>query len=243
VNIQETASKSSEQQLYERYTPLVRRIAMKTIRSLPSSVTLDDLLSAGWIGLAEALRRRTTSMDEEQFEAYASHRVQGAILDYLRSLDPLSRKLRGASRRITEVTAELTRHLGRSPEEEEIAEHLGLPLDEYHQLLTKIADAGLARLELTESVQDRAQSSSPEQIASQHELVDRVAEAIDTLPERLRNVLGLHYQEDCSFREIGEILGVTESRACQLHAEAVHRIRARMTTSGGRATYVEARRL
>jgi RNA polymerase sigma factor for flagellar operon FliA len=182
-------------------------------------------------------------MDEEQFEAYASHRVQGAILDYLRSLDPLSRKLRGASRRITEVTAELTRRLGRSPEEEEIAGDLGLPLDEYHQLLTKIADAGLARLELSESIQDQGALTSPELLTSQRELVEQVAGAIDALPERLRTVLGLHYQEDCSFREIGEILGVTESRACQLHTEAVHRIRARLGSSAGRAPFVEARRV
>lgn len=240
---QDAASKSLEQQLYERYTPLVRRIAMKTIRSLPSSVTLDDLLSAGWIGLAEALRRRTESMDEEQFEAYASHRVQGAILDYLRSLDPLSRKLRGASRRITDVTAELTRHLGRSPEEDEIAAELGLPLDDYHQLLTKIADAGLARLEFTDAIQDRAELRSPEQITSQRELIDRVATAIDGLPERLRTVLGLHYQEDCSYREIGEVLGITESRACQLHTEAVHRIRARLNSTAGSSQFVEVRRL
>lgn len=243
MNLQETATKSLEQQLYERYTPLVRRIAMKTIRSLPSSVTLDDLLSAGWIGLAEALRRRTNTMDEEQFEAYASHRVHGSILDYLRSLDPLSRKLRGASRRITEVTAELTRQLGRSPDEEEIAGELGLPLEEYHQLLSKIADAGLARLELTDSMQDRAEFVSPEQITAQREIVDQVAEAIDTLPERLRMVLGLHYQEECSFREIGEILGVTESRACQLHTEAVHRIRARMGSPADRPPFVEAKRV
>lgn len=214
--------------LYERYTPLVRRIAMKTVRSLPASVTLDDLLSAGWIGLAEALQRRTATMDEEQFEAYASHRVQGAILDYLRSLDPLSRKLRGASRRITEVTAELTSRLGRAPEEDEIAGELGLGLDDYHQLLMQIAEAGLARLELTEDSGWLPEQATPESLVTEHELVDRVASAIDDLPERLRTVLGLYYQEDCSFREIGAVLGVTESRACQLHTEAVHRIRARI---------------
>jgi RNA polymerase sigma factor FliA len=244
VNSLGTESKASERQLYERYTPLVRRIAMKTVRSLPSSVTLDDVLSAGWIGLAEALRRRTDSMDEEQFEAYASHRVQGAILDYLRSLDPLSRKLRGASRRITEVTAELTRQLGRNPEEDEIAAGLGLALDDYHDLLTQISDAGLARLELTESVQDRSDFVSPEHIASQRELVAQVADAIDALPERLRTVLGLHYQEDCSFREIGELLNVTESRACQLHTEAVHRIRAQLSSNVVvRPPVVELRRI
>ena len=214
--------------LYERYTPLVRRIAMKTVRSLPASVTLDDLLSAGWIGLAEALQRRTPTMDEEQFEAYASHRVQGAILDYLRSLDPLTRKLRGASRRISEATGDLTARLGRAPDEDEIAGELGLPLDDYHQMLMQIAEAGLARLELTEDSGWLAEQSSPETLATEHELTDQVAAAIDELPERLRTVLGLYYQEECSFREIGAVLGVTESRACQLHTEAVHRIRGRI---------------
>lgn len=214
--------------LYERYTPLVRRIAMKTVRSLPASVTLDDLLSAGWIGLAEALQRRTSTMDEEQFEAYASHRVQGAILDYLRSLDPLTRKLRGASRRISEATGDLTARLGRAPDEDEIAGELGLPLDGYHQMLMQIAEAGLARLELTEDSGWLADQASPETLATEHELTDQVAAAIDELPERLRTVLGLYYQEECSFREIGAVLGVTESRACQLHTEAVHRIRGRI---------------
>ncbi len=218
--------------LYERYTPLVRRIAMKTVRTLPASVTLDDLLSAGWIGLAEALQRRTASMDEEQFEAYASHRVQGAILDYLRSLDPLSRKLRGASRRISEVTAELSSRLGRAPDEDEIAGELGLALENYHQLLMQIAEAGLARLELTEESGWLPEQVSPEALATEHELADQVANAIDELPERLRVVLGLYYQEDCSFREIGAVLGVTESRACQLHTEAVHRIRGRIKDKG-----------
>lgn len=221
---------TARQQLYERYTPLVRRIAMKTIRTLPANYTLDDLLSAGWIGLADALRRRTESMDEVQFEAYASHRVHGAILDYLRSLDPLSRKLRGASRRITEVTAELVARLGRAPEEEEIAGELGVPLNQYHDLLTEIAEAGLARLELTEAGLEQVEFGSPEAMAAQRELVDQVSDAIDALPDRLKTVLGLYYQEECSFREIGEILGVTESRACQLHTEAVHRIRARVMT-------------
>lgn len=214
--------------LYERYTPLVRRIAMKTVRSLPASVTLDDLLSAGWIGLAEALQRRTANMADEQFEAYASHRVQGAILDYLRHLDPLSRKLRGASRRISDATVELASRFGRAPEEDEIAGELGLSLDDYQQLLMQIAEAGLARLELTEDSGGLAEQSSPEALATEHELADQVAAAIDELPERLRTVLGLYYQEDCSFREIGAVLGVTESRACQLHTEAVHRIRGRI---------------
>lgn len=227
-------SRRAAQATFERYSPLVRRIAMKTIRSLPSSVTLDDLLSAGWTGLAEALRRRSGSMPEVEFEAYASQRVQGAILDYLRSLDPLSRRLRGASKRISDASAALTQRLGREPLEEEIAGELGVELEVYRQLLTDISEAGLARLELGDhTLALPGQGECPELAATQHELMDLVVDAIERLPERLRLVVALYYQEDCSFRQIGEILDVTESRACQMHTEAVHRIRAKLENPPG----------
>ena len=217
-----------DRELYDRYMPLVRRIAMRTIRTLPSSLTFDDILSAGWVGMAEALQRRTGEMEEEHFEAYASYRVRGAILDYLRVLDPLSRKLRGASRRITDAASDLTQRLGRTPNEDEMAGELGLSLPAYQELLTEISDAGFARLEISSISEPADHDPSPELQTSRAELVDSIANAIDDLPERLRLVLGLHYQEECSLREIGEVLGVTESRVCQLHAEAVHLIRARL---------------
>jgi RNA polymerase sigma factor FliA len=219
---------ANDRELYDRYMPLVRRIAMRTIRTLPSSLTFDDILSAGWVGMAEALQRRTEEMQEEHFEAYASYRVRGAILDYLRVLDPLSRKLRGASRRITDAASELTQRLGRTPNEDEMASELGLALPAYQELLTEISDAGFARLELSAAAEPADHDPSPELQTSRAEIVTSIARAIDELPERLRLVLGLHYQEECSLREIGEVLGVTESRVCQLHAEAVHLIRARL---------------
>jgi RNA polymerase sigma factor FliA len=220
--------RAEDQKLYERFMPLVRRIAMRTIRTLPSSITFDDILSAGWVGMAEALQRRTEDMEDEHFEAYASYRVRGAILDYLRVLDPLSRKLRGASRRITEAASELTQRLGRMPEEDELARELGLTLPAFQELLGDISDAGLSRLELSPGNEPIAHDPSPEAMTARVELQNSVVEAIDELPERLRLVLALHYQEECSLREIGEVLGVTESRVCQLHSEAVHLIRARI---------------
>jgi RNA polymerase sigma factor FliA len=212
---------------HDRYMPLVRRIAMKTVRTLPSNITLDDILSVGWVGMAKALSRRTDGMTEDHFEAYASHRVRGAILDYLRSLDPLSRKLRGASRKITEVIAQLSSTLGHTPTSEEVAGELGMKLEDYYEILAEISDVGLARLELG-GKEPESYDPSPEAQVSRTEMIEAISQSIETLPERLQLVLGLHYQEECSFREVGEVLGVTESRACQLHAEAVHRIRARL---------------
>jgi RNA polymerase sigma factor for flagellar operon FliA len=178
--------------------------------------------------MVEALGRRTPDMTEDHFEAFASYRVRGAILDHLRMLDPMSRKLRGASRRITQTVTDLVGRLGRTPEQEEIAAELGMELDDYQRLLGEISEAGFARLELSEVGEPRSAEASPEAIASKQEVVARVSEAIEQLPERLNLIVGLYYQEECSFREIGEVLGVTESRVCQLHAEAMHLIRATM---------------
>jgi len=213
--------------VYERYLPLIRRIAMKMVRQLPRAITLDDLLSSGWTGLVEALRRRTPKMSEDEFEAYASQRIRGAILDYLRSLDPMSRRLRGASRDVTAAISTLIRRLGRPPEEEEIAAELGLDLESYQALLGQVAGADLNHLFMIErSDHGTPPEQSPDVLSARRELVDQIAGQVSKLPERLQLVLGLYYQEECSFREIGEVLGLTESRVCQLHSEAIHRVRA-----------------
>jgi RNA polymerase sigma factor for flagellar operon FliA len=209
----------------EAYLPLVRRIAMRLIRSLPSSISLDDIISAGWVGLSEALQRCPPDMSDNDLEAYASYRVRGAILDYLRSLDPLTRKLRGASRKITQTVVALTQAKGRLPDEEEIAGGLGIKLEEYHELLREIGEAGFARLDI-DMVEPSSLDPSPEATVLKRDMASRVASAIAQLPERLQLVLGLHYQEECTLREIGAVLGVSESRACQLHAEAIQLVRA-----------------
>ncbi len=216
---------SDQRQVYDKYLPIVRRIAMRTVRSLPPSVTIDDVISAGWLGMVEALGRRTPEMTEDHFEAFASYRVRGAILDHLRMLDPMSRKLRGAARRITQTVSDLVGRLGRAPEQEEVAAALGLELGEYQKLTAEISEAGLARLELSEVNEPSSGESSPEQVTQRRELANRIADAIDALPERLNLIVSMYYQEEHSFREIGEVLGVTESRICQLHGEAMQLIR------------------
>lgn len=213
---------------YERYLPLVRRIAMRLARRLPLHIAVADLVAWGWTGLLEAHGRRS-GMPPEEFEAYASLRVQGAMLDYLRSLDSTARKLRGASRRVARAIHELTQELGRHPEEEEIAGALGVPVAELRTLLSRIAMAGMARLEmldLDDVVGVASPVPAPDDEADARLLADAVAAAIDQLPPRLKQVVGLYYQEDCTLREIGAVLGVSESRACQLHSEAMHRLRA-----------------
>lgn len=214
---------------YDQFLPLVRRIAMRLARRVPSHVSVDDLISSGWVGLVEAFSRTEASMPLEEFEAYASHRVKGAMLDYLRSLDPTARQIRNASRRIARAVTKLTQKLDRQPEENEIAEAMELNIEQYRELLSSVAKAGMARLEMVDIDQIDATENerlAPDEEASRNMMSNMVAGAITELPDRLQKVLMLYYQESCTLKEIGAILGVSESRVSQLHTEAMHRLRA-----------------
>lgn len=226
--------------VFQTYGPMVRRIALKTIRSLPRSITLDDIISAGWVGMSEALRRRPEEMPQEQFEAYSSYRIRGAILDYLRHLDPLSRRLRGIARAMTRATNQLTQELGYLPDQGQIAERLEMTLEQYQAVLVEMQEAGLDRVDANAVIEPPARSPSPESLASHSEILATVETYSKNLSERLQMVLSLHYEHECSLREIGDILGVTESRVCQLHSEAVQRIRAQF--EGKPASSVRRRR-
>ena len=214
---------------YDKLMPMVRRIAMRLVRRLPSHITVADLVSAGWVGVMEASSRADAAMPDEEFAAYASLRVRGAMLDYLRQLDPATRQARNASRRIARAITEQTQRLGRAPEDYEIAEALGLELDDYRSLLEKTAARGMTRVDMVDFDKLDAFPSMNEQVddeADKRLMAKAVAEAIETLPERLQLVLALYYQESCTLKEIGAVLEVSESRVCQLHSEAVHRLRA-----------------
>jgi|JI10StandDraft_1071094.scaffolds.fasta_scaffold105345_4 RNA polymerase sigma factor FliA len=213
---------------YDRFQPLVRRLAMRAARRVPSHIKAQDLMGYGWLGLVEAFSRAEATMADEEFEAYASYRIRGAMLDYLRSLDPMARALRSRSRHVSRAIADLTKSLGRQPEEEEIAKALGMELDAYRETLSDIGKAGMARLELLDldKVDLVSEAEAPDEEVSRQGMAGLVAGAIDKLPERLRQLLALYYQEECTLREIGLVLGVTESRVSQLHTEAIHRLRA-----------------
>ena len=216
---------------YERYLPLVRRTAMKLSRRLPSHVTVADLISYGWVGLLEAFERASPDMDPNEFEAYAMYRVRGAALDYLRTLDPASRAARALSRKVARTMSDLVNeNKGKAPEEEQIAKRLEMSVDEYRNAMEQLGRVGMNRLEMIDIDEMQSVSNAddilPEERTAKKELQGVVAEAIKTLPERLQLVLALYYQEERSLREIGVILEVSKSRVCQLHTEAIHRLRA-----------------
>jgi RNA polymerase sigma factor FliA len=212
---------------YRKYLPIVRRTAMRLARKVPSHISVGDLTGYAWVGLVEAFARSSEHMDEAEFEAYALYRIRGAMLDHLRSLDTQSRASRATSRKVTRAIHRLTQSLLRPPDENEIAAELSLTLIEYRSTLAALDRAGMNRLEMLDidgELPDEAEL--PEELAGRKEMQEAVADAIQMLPERLQHILALYYTEECTLREIGAILDVSESRVCQLHTEAVHRLRA-----------------
>jgi RNA polymerase sigma factor for flagellar operon FliA len=216
---------------YDRYLPLVRRTAMKLARRLPAHVTVNDLISYGWVGLCDAFERAPEGISEEEFEAFAMFRVRGAALDHLRSLDPATRGARAMSRKVAKAMGELSRN-GKTPEEEEVAKKLGMSVADYRKTMESLGRSGMDRLEMLD-IDEMAQTFSgaekaelQEDLFSKKELAGVVSKAIKTLPERQQLVLALYYQEERTLREIGTILDISESRVCQIHTEAIHRLRA-----------------
>jgi RNA polymerase sigma factor for flagellar operon FliA len=189
---------------------------------------VSDLIGYGWVGLMEAYQRADVDMPAGEFEAYALYRVRGAILDYLRSLDPATRELRRSSRKVADAIRTLTGQSGRAPEEDEIAVALGVSVDGYRDLLQRISTGGMARLELLDldNLDVEGANEDVDDGVGRRQLGAAVADAITDLPPKLQQILALYYQEDCTLREIGAILGVSESRVCQLHSDAMHRLRA-----------------
>jgi RNA polymerase sigma factor for flagellar operon FliA len=213
---------------YRKYLPIVRRTAIRLARKVPSHISVADLTGYAWVGLVEAFARASPDMDDEEFEAYALYRIRGAMLDYLRSLDTQTRASRATSRKVTRAIRKLTGTLKRAPEENEIAAELGVTVEQYRITLSALDRAGMSRLEILDIDADLTADAGelPEDSAGNKELRDAVATAVTTLPARLQQVLALYYTEECTLREIGTILDVSESRVSQLHTEAVHRLRA-----------------
>lgn len=223
-----------QSELLTQYMPLVRRQALTLQVRLPASIELDDLIQAGMVGLLEALGRFDATQGAT-FATFASQRIRGAMMDELRTRDWLPRSVRRSARAVDNAVRQLEQQLGRAPEENEIAHHLEMPLSEYQQLLNDTNSGQLLPFE--ELVADGGEPVSNELGNSPFEqLLDgqqrqTLIDAIDALPEREKLLMALYYQEELNLKEVGAVLGVTESRVSQLHSQAVSRLRARLHDS------------
>jgi len=220
-----------------KYVPIVRSIALGLCRKLPLSIQVDDLIGAGFVGLVEAYRRHDPAQ-LEGFPAYAEQRVRGAMLDELRALDPLSRGRRSLLRKADKAAHELAGHLGRSATRQEIAETIGVAASVLEETVSAaVASASPKSLEGEgESdgpldVEDGGVLPADEQLEKAR-TISTVHLALEGLPPRLRQVLELYYGEALTLRDVGGILGVTESRVSQLHKEALERLRGRVAGAG-----------
>jgi RNA polymerase sigma factor for flagellar operon FliA len=225
-----------KEQCISQLAPLVKRIAHHLLARLPACVQVDDLIQAGMIGLLDAVNRYEGSMGA-QFEAYAAQRIRGAMLDELRQADWVPRGLRKKMRRIEAAVAALEQRLGRAPTEQQLAEELGMSLAEYQQTLFDARGAQLVYLEDFEkndeddTFLERYASdfkNDPLQELLNEDLRSALVRAIDELPEREKLVMGMYYEEGLNLKEIGAVLGVSESRVCQLHTQAIARLRSRL---------------
>ena len=235
-----TNDRALRDRLILTYAPLVKFVAGRLGASLPSHVDEQDLVSYGLLGLIGAIERYDPDR-EIKFETYAIMRIKGAIIDELRSLDWVPRSVRARAREIERAIVDLERSLMSAPTDAEIAAKVGISGEELDRSLFEISRSSMAALDelwtpqgggdqvaLIDTIED-ASGADPEFSLEQSELNEALAEAISRLPEREKLVVTLYYYEELTLREIGEVLGVTESRVSQLHTKAVLRLKARLS--------------
>ena len=224
----------SPQAFIERYSSLVKRIAHHLMGRLPPSVLLEDLIQAGMIGLLEAQQNYDPTKGAS-FETFAGIRIRGAMLDDIRRGDWVPRSVYKNNRRISEAIAALESRLGRDPNDQEIAAYLEMTLEQYHQALNDVNCGRLVGMDDLGVAEDSvANEESVEENLPFQGVVDdnfrqSLAEAIKTLPEREALVLSLYYDEELNLKEIGAVIGVSESRVCQIHSQAMQRLRSKLT--------------
>jgi RNA polymerase sigma factor for flagellar operon FliA len=231
------------------YAPLVKYVAGRLGSGLPAHVDEGDLVSYGLLGLIAAIERYDPDRDVK-FETYAIARIKGSILDELRAMDWVPRSVRSRAREIERAIADLESKLGRAPSDEEIATKVGISQEELEDSLTDISRSSIAALDelwtvsgsggdqiaLIDTIEDES-VPDPQSAMSATEMKEAIADAIARLPEREKLVVTLYYYEDLTLREIGEVLGVTESRVSQLHTKAILRLKARLGGTMARAGF------
>ncbi|MDD5241233.1 MAG: RNA polymerase sigma factor FliA [Sulfuricella sp.] len=218
-----------------QYAPLVKRIAYHLMARLPASVQVDDLIQVGMIGLLDAM---TNYNDEQgaQFETYAVQRIRGAMLDELRQSDWLPRSARKTLRQIEAAMNALEQRVCRAPTEREVADELRVSLEDYQQMLLDARGCQLLHYEDFQNGEDgdfferhcADDSAEPFARLQDERFRAKLIEAISVLPEREKLMMAMYYEEEMNLREIGEVLGVSESRVCQVHSQAMARLRSKM---------------
>lgn len=220
----------------EEYTGLVKRIAYHLKGRLPSSVQVDDLIQSGMIGLIEAVQKYDVSQGAS-FETYAGIRIRGAMLDEIRKGDWTPRSVHRKSREVAEAIRVIEGKTGREAKDEDVAAELGMSMQEYHQVLQDAVTTQVLSIDMPDHddlSEDQLTLNTASDIAEpmndllQSQFQEQLAEAIATLPEREQIVMSLYYEEELNLKEIGEVLNVSESRVCQIHGQALVRIRARL---------------
>ena len=241
-----TGDRSLRDRLILTYAPLVKYVAGRLGSGLPAHVDEGDLVSYGLLGLIGAIERFDPDRDIK-FETYAIARIKGSIIDELRSMDWVPRSVRARARDIERAIGDLESRLTRAPTDEEIAAKLGITEEEFQDSLLEISRSSIAALDelwaspgssgdavaLIDTIED-PRAAEPQSAMAHTELREALGEAISRLPEREKLVVTLYYYEELTLREIGEVLGVTESRVSQLHTKAILRLKARLSSSMNR---------
>jgi len=232
-------SPQQKDKLIMEYAPLIKFIAQKIAIRLPSNIELDDLISSGVIGLMDAINKYDPSRDNK-FKTYAEFRIRGSILDELRAQDWVPRSVRDKAKMLDRTLVKMEAQLGRSATDKEVAGCLGISMDEFYDLVNQVRPVSILSIDdaATFSNVDKksilnllegCKLNNPYTQLNTKSVKEAVTKAIEDLPERQRLVLSLYYYEDLNLKEIGMILRVTESRVSQLHAQAIIRLRAKLT--------------
>lgn len=229
--------KTEKDNLLEKNIHLVKIIAYQVAINLPPHIDVNDLISAGTIGLLEAINRFDSGKGV-QFNTYASIRVRGAIMDELRSMDWMTRSMRDKSNQLEKAYGEIERRTGRPAESDEVAKYLEISTDELNSLLSQVCAVSVLNLEdmgvnhddgmdILECIKD-PEGKDPMTIVKFNELKKMIAEAVEALPEKEKLIISLYYYDELTLKEIGKVLDITESRVCQLHSQTMLRLKTKL---------------